>query len=79
MKKIIMVGSIGAAVIIILAMFPAIVSAQTITHRESNIKVIQNIREKFVDKLQMSDGFISDLFFLLTMILWLIFANPGAP
>lgn len=87
MKKIIvMMGSIGAAFLLILAFFPSIVSAQSI-HIENSDKLIANektnngdIRNLFLhyllnQKMHLVDpGWIIDLIinFLIRLVIWWI-------
>jgi len=79
MKKIIMMGSIGAVILIISAMLPSIVDAQTIQPKESRISIIQNIKDRIIDNTQMSGGFFSDFIVLLLIIFLSIFGGPWAP
>ena len=49
-KKIVVGGSIGVVVLLMLAMFPAVVSAQTIESNESQRNVFQYFIEKIKNK-----------------------------
>jgi len=44
--KLMLVGSVGAGVLLILALFPAVVSAQSIKSNEMKTNILQQIKEK---------------------------------
>jgi len=48
-RRLIFVGSIGAGVLLILALFPAVVSAQKIKSNERQMNILQQIKEKMKD------------------------------
>jgi len=45
-RKLIFVGSVGAGILLVLAMFPTIVSAQAIKPNEIQTNILQQIKEK---------------------------------
>jgi len=46
MKTVLFLGSIGVGVLLILALFPGVVNAQTINLNERQINIFQQIKEK---------------------------------
>ena len=72
MKKIIKIGSVGAGVILVLAMFATVVSAQTINSNGIQTNILQNIRDKIrINNLGQDCIFNAILMFILAFFLFL--------
>lgn len=80
MKKIIMVGSVGAGVILVLAMLTTVVNAQTEKSdgTQTNIfQYIQQLKNKIENKLIQPGGIIFELFIIVMAILYIIISGPA--
>jgi len=70
-KTIIMMGSVGAGVLLILAMFSMVVSAQTVKSNEIRTNILQKIKDKIEDKLWIPGEFLGILFdIFISLFLW---------
>jgi hypothetical protein len=82
MKKRIWVvgGSIGAVALLVLAMFPTIVGAQTVKPNESQVNIFQHIKNKIADRLWIPGELLAILFdILISFILWISVNWPFPP
>ena len=73
MKKIIVIGSIIAVVILVLASLPSVVGEQSTI---SKTPLLSKIRDRL---LWEPGGFISDIILLIFILIWSLFGGPGAP
>ena len=82
-KKIVVGGSIGAVFLLVLAMFPAVVSAQAIFSNK-NIKELKNIENKDIEVVKKLFSFIwypgelidNIILFLVSWFLWFSLNHP---
>ena len=78
MKRLLVVGgSIGASVILVLAMFPTVVSAQTVKSNEMKTNIVQQIKERIKDLVWEPGDIILTLIILMMVLIELF--RPGGP
>ncbi|MCX6665397.1 MAG: hypothetical protein NT038_04980 [Euryarchaeota archaeon] len=81
-RRLVVVGVTGVIFLLILAMFPSIVSAQKVQLNETQKNVFQHFKDKIENKLWEPGNFLDDIMVLIFMIIWLLVTGgvgPGAP
>jgi len=81
-RTLVVVGSTGVIFLLMLAMFPSIVSAQKVQLNERQTNAFQQIKNRIENKLWEPGNFLDDIMVLIFMIIWLLVTGgvgPGAP
>jgi len=66
-RKWIIGGCVGAGVLLILAMFPSIVHAQTLNFKETRTNIIKVVRDKIIKNNLVQGGIIDTILTLIFM------------